>query len=281
MSASPPLNPKTSRLLSNMGMRTSRRTGRQTFHAGMDIGSREGEGALITAVQGGTVEHVLSDDDRRRAFRGYGNGVVVDHGDGTWALYAHVQSVAPGLEPGMVVSAGQPLGRMGRTSNNTFRSMGVPHLHLELRRARRDGSSPFPGPYRYYNLDPAEWLGEKGLHFRRRGQLEIDDGSAIDRSRPVWQRAHPYTLPALSGLGQKPSLPSGAKSSLSSLSTGPTKSKAGVRYQWDVDAGYEPVRFDRDVWLGLPPWAWYAGGGAALLGAVALYLAARRKRRRR
>jgi hypothetical protein len=196
------MNPKTARLLSNMGERTSARTGRRTFYAGMDIGSREGAGALITAVKAGTIEHVLADDDARRAFRGYGNGVIVDHGDGTWALYAHMQQTAPGLAPGMRVEPGTPLGYMGNTTNGAFR-MPVPHLHLELRRAKRDGSSPFPGPYRTYNLDPADWLSELGMRFVRRGGLEIDVDSPIDLARPQWQAVHPYTgAPGVAGLGR-------------------------------------------------------------------------------
>lgn len=257
-----------------MGMRTSRRTGNQTFHAGMDIGSRDGEGALITAVQGGVIEHILSDSDRRRAFRGYGNGVIVDHGDGTWALYAHLQQSTPGLEPGMRVEAGAPLGRMGRTSNNTFRTMGVPHLHLELRRAKPDGSSPFPGAYQRYNLDPADWISGKGLRFRRRGQLEIDRGSDIDMSRPVWEAVHPFA-----GLGQKPAAILPGPAPAGGGYAGGAKSKLGVRYDWSTESTYEPVAFDRDVWLGLPPWAWWAAGiglaGVVVGGVVVLRRRAR------
>jgi len=248
--SAPPLNIKSARLLSNMGERTSRRTGRQTFHAGMDIGSREGEGALIRAVQGGVIEHILSDADTRRAFRGYGNGVVVDHGDGTWSLYAHMHSVIPELVPGMTVPAGTVLGLMGRTSNNTFRTMGVPHLHLELRRAKRDGSSPFPGAYRVYNLNPAEWMGARGFHFRRRGRIEIDPGSDMDASRGLWQTA-PAAM--LGQLGQKYGA---APSAGGGVYVGGAKSKRGVAYDWSIDSGFEPHKHDRDVWLGLPTWGW-------------------------
>ncbi len=303
------MNPKTARLLSNMGERTSRRTGRRTFHAGMDIGSRQGAGALITASQAGTIEHVLAEDDRRRAFRGYGNGVIVDHGDGTWALYAHMERVAPGLAPGMRVEPGTPLGYMGNTTNGAFR-MPVPHLHLELRRAKADGSSPFPGPYRTYNLDPADWLSGKGMRFVRRGGLEIDRDSPIDLARPQWEAIHPYTtapglgqsrlypkLPqrviaspeivpirvgggrwALGAMGQKPGMMPGYGQPVPYGQKGSASSKPGVPYDFSVVNIYEPVRMDRDVLFGLSPVAWglLGLGLAVLVGGTVYVLTTRR-----
>jgi hypothetical protein len=56
----------------------------------------------------------------------YGNLVIVNHGDGSYALYAHLDSVA--VSSGQSVGRGQKLGVMG----NTGQSDGA-HLHLELR----------------------------------------------------------------------------------------------------------------------------------------------------
>lgn len=63
---------------------------------------------------------------------GYGNYVVVKHGNGTQTLYAHLNSVSVGV--GEYVSSGQTVGGVG----NSGRSTGI-HLHFEVRGA----SNPF------------------------------------------------------------------------------------------------------------------------------------------
>ncbi len=60
---------------------------------------------------------------------GYGNYVVIQHGNGTQTLYGHLQSVA--VSPGDHVIGGQTIGYLG----NTGRSTGA-HLHFEVRGAR-------------------------------------------------------------------------------------------------------------------------------------------------
>src|SRR5207249_3077748 len=67
----------------------------------------------------------------------YGIYVVVHHGWGdadVFSLYAHLSSVAAGIQAGAPVKKGQPLAVMGRTSTD-FRG-GIPkeraHVHLEI-----------------------------------------------------------------------------------------------------------------------------------------------------
>jgi murein DD-endopeptidase MepM/ murein hydrolase activator NlpD len=59
---------------------------------------------------------------------GYGNYIVVRHGNGTQTLYAHLSSNVVGV--GAFVAAGEVIGAMG----NTGRSTGT-HLHFEVRGA--------------------------------------------------------------------------------------------------------------------------------------------------
>jgi len=60
---------------------------------------------------------------------GYGQYVVIRHGDGTQTLYSHLSSNSVGI--GAVVSAGETIGGMGSTG----RSTGT-HLHFEVRGTR-------------------------------------------------------------------------------------------------------------------------------------------------
>jgi hypothetical protein len=227
----------------------------------MDLGTGRA-GSAVFAVQDGTVERILRDEDTNRRFEGYGNGVIVNHHDGTWGLYAHLQrSLVP---VGKVLRAGEQVGEVGSTSNGKFRGMGA-HLHLELRRAKRDGSSPFPGPYRTYNLDPRPWLESKGVRFGSRGAIEVQPGSPAAVTRPLWT--------ALSGLPPV-------------YRRGIIEAAAGLSGLGDDEANeYEPpARFDRDARFGLTPTEWAAAGAGALVltaGAAALVLRSKLKSNRK
>ncbi|MEU0194887.1 M23 family metallopeptidase [Streptomyces afghaniensis] len=61
------------------------------------------------------------------AGRVVGNHVVLDLGDGTYALYAHLQRGSLTVREGDRVTAGQPLARCGNSGNST-----EPHLHFQL-----------------------------------------------------------------------------------------------------------------------------------------------------
>ncbi len=85
-------------------------------HTGTDIGA--GMGAPIWASQGGTV--ILAEYNG-----GYGNCVILDHGNGIQTLYGHMSSIMVGQ--GQSVSQGTQIGRVGSTGNSTG-----PHLHFEV-----------------------------------------------------------------------------------------------------------------------------------------------------
>lgn len=56
---------------------------------------------------------------------GYGNYIVVDHGNGLQTLYAHLSRIF--VKPGDVVTRGAVIGNMGTSGNSTG-----PHLHFEV-----------------------------------------------------------------------------------------------------------------------------------------------------
>ncbi|MFD5200307.1 M23 family metallopeptidase [Streptomyces sp. NPDC058375] len=67
------------------------------------------------------------------AHRIIGNHVILDLGDGTYAVYAHLQRGSLQVKAGDTVRAGQRLGRVGNSGNST-----EPHLHFHL----MDGPDP-------------------------------------------------------------------------------------------------------------------------------------------
>jgi hypothetical protein len=67
------------------------------------------------------------------ARRVIGNHVILDLGDGTYALYAHLRRGSLTVRPGDRVRTGQLLGRCGNSGNST-----EPHLHFQL----MDGACP-------------------------------------------------------------------------------------------------------------------------------------------
>ncbi|MEV4879301.1 M23 family metallopeptidase [Streptomyces cyaneofuscatus] len=67
------------------------------------------------------------------AHRVIGNHVILDLGDGTFALYAHLQRGSLQVKAGDTVRAGAPIARVGNSGNTT-----EPHLHFQL----MDGPDP-------------------------------------------------------------------------------------------------------------------------------------------
>lgn len=59
---------------------------------------------------------------------GYGNYVIIDHGNGVYSLYAHMYANSITVFAGDVVEQGQVIGKVGTSGNSTG-----PHLHFEIR----------------------------------------------------------------------------------------------------------------------------------------------------
>ena len=95
------------------------------WHKGIDVANRSG-GAVL-AADSGVVVHASWDNT------GYGNMIMVDHGNGFKTLYGHLSKYA--VVVGQSVKKGDKLGDMG----NTGRSTGT-HLHFEIRTASGNGN---------------------------------------------------------------------------------------------------------------------------------------------
>jgi hypothetical protein len=167
ISAASPV-PATLRLISGYGVRRGR-TGAQTFHAGVDFAAPAG--TEVFGAADGVVLRVARDSDHGHAFSGYGNAIVIHHPAlGVCTLYAHLSAID--VEEGQHVVAGASIGRTGATTNGRFPGMGA-HLHFEVRRDRSDGSATFPGAYARWNLDPQEWLAERGVGYGQGGAIAL------------------------------------------------------------------------------------------------------------
>ena len=101
---------------SRFGERVHPITGELKHHNGMDIASNMG--TAVYAADGGKV--VLAE-----WYGGYGNCIMIDHGNGYKTLYGHLSSIA--VSDGQSVSQGAVIGAVGSTGNSTG-----PHLHFEV-----------------------------------------------------------------------------------------------------------------------------------------------------
>lgn len=102
-------------------------------HAGIDIDLFCNPGATVVAAASGTVIYAGWDG-------GYGNSVVIDHGNGLFSRYAHLSSVS--VSSGQSVGAGQTIGVSGSTGNSSGE-----HLHFEIREGSAYGTILDPLAY--------------------------------------------------------------------------------------------------------------------------------------
>ena len=115
-----PLDYSPRRVTSRMKYRGSR------WHKGIDIGTNAETGKRVVAAATGTVVYSAYQSGTS-ASPGYGNYLIIYHGNGFCSLYAHLASKQVGT--GQKVSQGQLIGYSGNTG-------GVaPHLHFEIRKA--------------------------------------------------------------------------------------------------------------------------------------------------
>jgi murein DD-endopeptidase MepM/ murein hydrolase activator NlpD len=106
------------------------------LHAGVDLATASG--TPIRAAGSGTVVAAGPAD-------GYGNAVLIDHGNGYLTHYGHMSEITTAV--GRKVKAGQQIGLEGSTGHSTG-----PHLHFEVHQGH------YKNP-----IEPTRWMHEHGV----------------------------------------------------------------------------------------------------------------------
>ncbi|MER7331363.1 MULTISPECIES: M23 family metallopeptidase [unclassified Micromonospora] len=119
------------------------------LHTGVDLVAPEG--TPYVAIHAGTVT-------KAGWFGGYGYTVIVQHADGSEAIYGH--SSALSVREGQQVKAGDQLGLVG----NTGHSYGA-HLHLEVH-------------VKGEPLDPVPWLQDRDVDIKLQVEAIYNDVAA-------------------------------------------------------------------------------------------------------
>ena len=99
------------------------------FRSGIDIKAKKGE--VIRAVYGGRV--LFAD-----WFKGYGNMIIIDHGESYYTVYAHLEDLY--TQKGTVVTTGEDIATIGEMA-----TAEGPVLHFEVRHHGKP-------------LDPLQWI---------------------------------------------------------------------------------------------------------------------------
>ena len=125
--------PTEGKIVTGFGAQVHPRFGTRTFRNGVDIEAAVGR--EVAAVHGG---HVIYTG----WFKGYGNLIIVDHGNEYYTLYAHIAEIE--AKEGDDVRQGQRIGTVGDTG-----SLAGPRLYFEVR-------------YQGKPQDPEQWLRQGG-----------------------------------------------------------------------------------------------------------------------
>ncbi|HZP00555.1 MAG TPA: M23 family metallopeptidase [Terriglobia bacterium] len=112
----PSLWPVRGQITAGFGQRMDPFSGENANHSGLDISAPAGSPVVATAD--GIVLHASPD-------AGYGNEILLDHGDGFATRYGHLSRISVAV--GQEVKQGQIIGRVGMTGKTTG-----PHLHYEV-----------------------------------------------------------------------------------------------------------------------------------------------------
>jgi len=155
-------SPTATTITSTFGPRTIQ--GSSGNHGAIDIGA-SCQSNVVIATKAGTVSTVSNTCDNNGYYKnpcggGYGNYVMIDHGDGIMSVYAHLYPNSITVKDGQTVKQGEKLGLVGNSGSST----GC-HLHFEMRLngVRVDPldyvSNENPRPVSQYNLGSVDDSG--------------------------------------------------------------------------------------------------------------------------
>lgn len=149
---------------SDFGWREHPIFGTQKFHSGVDLAAEEGQ--PVYAAANGIVSTA-------GWISGYGNTVILGHGDGLETVYAHNLEVT--VWEGAFIEAGTVIALAGSTGNSTG-----PHCHFEV-----DLNGEAVDPWEYVNgtarpsSDPSSFF-QSDFNF-----LPIDFSASVDFAKPL------------------------------------------------------------------------------------------------
>jgi murein DD-endopeptidase MepM/ murein hydrolase activator NlpD len=117
-----------------------------------------GWGAEVRAVAAGTIAAVVSSqldnkefnigDLQQNPLALFGNYVVIQHEEGVYSLYGHLQQHSSShLTIGKRIQQGQRIGAIG-VSGSSF----IPHLHFQMQNGLQHGSEGIPSYFNYFSF---------------------------------------------------------------------------------------------------------------------------------
>ncbi len=119
-------------VVGRFGLQRHEKLSTLTENPGIDIEAEEG--APVISVCSGEITKITW-------LRGFGNTVIVDHRDGYYTVYAHLEQIQ--VREGQVIRAGESLGQVGQSG-----SLAGPRLHFEIWSKRE-------------KQNPLDWLAKK------------------------------------------------------------------------------------------------------------------------
>jgi murein DD-endopeptidase MepM/ murein hydrolase activator NlpD len=128
------------------------------MHWGVDIAAKRN--TEVRAAQAGVVVDVSPDGRRKN----YGNVVIIEHPGGTLTFYSHLEGFAPGIRPGLNVSAGTVIGYVGSSQLPLPKMKMWPHLHFEVlkRKITTRAGKIIVNPQMPERHEPQAWLRRRG-----------------------------------------------------------------------------------------------------------------------
>ncbi len=138
--------PISTTITKSFGLSNTSNSNAESSHHGIDIGALGAKGeASIIAAKAGTIVSINDNckDDDKECGNGYGNYVEIQHSNGIYTFYAHLEAGTITVKKGDSVVQGEVIGKAGSSGSATD-----VHLHFEVR----------VGPTSNNAVDPLEYV---------------------------------------------------------------------------------------------------------------------------